>query len=266
MLKYIVLAGLFWPAFAQAQELYVATEPASNMAKNSVGLRLTTEGMLRSDLQTRFIPEMMAGVSKNLMLHGNLFISDVYQKQQRLEGWGAYAKYRFFSIDSVQRHFRAAVFGRYASVKNPLVNDEISLEGDNSGLQGGLVVTQLLHKLALSASANYTKAFDNRGGYAFLPGQADESIGYSFSAGYLLFPKVYEDYSQPNLNLYIEFLGKSNPGTSQNLMDAAPALQLILNSRFRIDVSQRFQLWGNMQRTTQNMYVVRAEWNLFNVW
>ncbi len=261
-----------------AQELYVSTEPASNMPKNSMGLRLTTEVMPGSDVSLRIVPEVMVGITKNLMAHSIVYISDVHQQQQRFEGFGFYAKYRLLSIDSLQRHFRMAAYGRYSSIKNPTYYldptastpsvidiDEINLEGDNSGMQGGIVATQLLHKLALSASVNYTRASDNRGGNELLAGQARETFGYSFSAGYLTYPKVYTSYDQPNINVYMEFLGKTNLGNSKNFMEAAPAFQVILNSRTRIDVSKRFQLYGNMNRMTKNMWLFRLEHNLFNV-
>jgi hypothetical protein len=265
-----------------AQELYVSTEPASNMPRNSMGLRLTTEMMPGSDLGLRVVPEVMFGITKNLMAHSIVYISDVHQKNQRFEGFGLYAKYRFISIDSLQRHFRMAAYGRYSSIENPTYTfsapidphsmipmfqaiDEINLEGDNSGIQGGIVATQLIHKLALSASVNYTRAFDNRGGNDLLSRQARDGLGYTFSAGYLTYPKVYTSYDQPNFNIYIEFLGKTNWGKAQNFMEAAPALQVILNSRTRIEVSKRVQLYGNMNRMTKNMWLLRIEHNLFNV-
>lgn len=256
--------GLLCGSGLLAQELYVATEPASNMPRHSIGIRLANEGMLNSDIQTRTNLEVMIGANKNLMLHGNLYASDFYQKTQKFEGYGLYAKYRFLSIDSIQRHLRGAAYVRYSDVRNPLVNDEISLEGDNSGLQGGLVFTQLLHKLALSASVNYTKAYNNRGS-SLMPGYDNQTISYSLSSGYLLFPKTYTDYKQVNMNVYMEFLGKNNPQSGKRMMDAAPALQFIFNSKFRVDISRRFQLWGNMRRTAKNMYLVRLEYNLFNV-
>lgn len=251
-----------------AQELYVSTEPASNMPMNSIGLRLTSELMSGTDERLRTIPEIMAGLAKNLMVHSSLYISDVHQKSQKLEGFGFYAKYRFLSTDSLQRHFRLAAFARYSSVNNPtytnerMVNstntvrqvlDEINLEGDNSGILGGLIATQLIHKLALSGSVNYTRAFDNRGGFELMPEQSRNALAYTFSAGYLAYPKVYTSYEQPNLNIYLEFLGKTNLDKAQNFMEVAPALQVILNSRTRIDVSKRFQLYGNMNRITKNM-------------
>jgi hypothetical protein len=247
-----------------AQELYVATEPASNMARHSIGIRIMNEGTFQTDFKNRTNLEVMFGANKHLMLHANTYFSDFYQTQQHFEGYSFYGKYRFLSIDSVQRHLRGALFTRYSSIKNPLVNDEINLEGDNSGIQSGVVFTQLLHKLALSGSLSYSKAFDN-GTYKLSPGQADKSIGYTFSSGYLIAPKRYTDYKQTNVNLYAEFLGKTNPGKGENLMDFAPALQFIFNSKLRVDLSQRIQLWGNMNRSTKNMYLIRAEYNLFNV-
>lgn len=267
----------------KAQELYVSTEPASNMPRNSIGLRLTTEAMAGSEMRLRTVPEIMVGITKNLMGHSILYISDVHQKSQRVEGFGFYAKYRFLSIDSLQRHFRVSAYGRFSSIKNPTYTlsqamfdlhsptsffqpiDEINLEGDNSGMQGGIVATQLIHKLALSASVNYSRAFNNSGEYSLLPGQARDAIAYSFSSGYLAYPKLYTNYNQPNLNLYLEILGKTNVEKGKYFVEAAPAVQLILNSRTRIDISKRFQLYGNMHRMTKNMFLFRLEYNLFNV-
>lgn len=263
---YLLLTGaLLCLLNLHAQELYVATEPASNMARHSVGLRVMNEGLWQPDFKTRTNLEVMFGMNKNLMLHASTYFSDMYQKEQRFEGYSFYGKYRFLSIDSVQRHFRGAVFTRYSSVRNPLPNDEINLEGDNTGFQTGLIFTQLLHKLALSGSISFSKAYNNGSSYKLSPGQADKSIGYTFSSGYLIAPKTYTDYKQTNVNLYVEFLGKANPGKGENLMDAAPAIQFIFNSKLRVDLSQRIQLWGNMDRSTKNMYLVRAEYNLFNV-
>lgn len=248
-----------------AQELYVATEPASNMATGGIAVRISQESSFKDHYRSRFVPEMMVGLNKNLMVHGSMYLSDYYQSNYKLEGWSAYAKYRFLSKDSTNRHFRGAVFAKYASSNNPITFQEINLEGNNSGWQTGLVFTQLLHKLALSASVNYSKALDNRGGNVLTDDFGDESIGYTFSSGLLVYPKTYRDYKQTNINLYLEFLGKSNPGRNENLMDAAPAVQFIFNSVFRIDVSQRFQLWSNMTRNGKNMFLVRLEYNFFNV-
>jgi hypothetical protein len=267
-MKFIILLAVAflaaaWPAFSQ--ELYVNTEPASNMATHSLGVRVENQGYFNPVYKNRNTLEVMYGASKDLMVHGSIYQSDYYQSQQHFEGGSVYAKYRFLSVDSIQSHFRGAFFAKASSINNPVVNQEISLEGDNSGVQGGVVFTKLMHKLALSGSASYLRAFDNSGGYHLPSANADNAIAYTLSAGYLLFPKTYENYNQVNVNLYGELLGKSNPGYGQNYLDVAPAVQLIINSVFRIDFSYRTALWNTMQRTSNNTYLVRLEYNLFNI-
>lgn len=247
-----------------AQELYVNTEPASNMATNSLGIRLENQGYFKPDFRNRTTLELMYGASKNLMVHASGYLSDYYGQKQHFEGGSAYAKYRFLSIDTVQRHFRGAAFAKLSAINNPFVNQEISLEGDNSGLQTGLVFTQLLHKLALSGSASYLRSFNNINN-TVPAGYARNAIGWSLSAGYLLLPKNYQNYKQVNLNLYAELLGKANPGYGQGYADIAPAAQLIFNSQLRLDFSYRTPLWNHMERNSKNMYLVRIEYNLFNL-
>jgi hypothetical protein len=267
MIRHIIVAlGLMAPAGTLlAQELYVNTEPASNMATRSLGIRLENQGFNSNGLKDRSTLELMYGASKNLMLHTVFYASNFNQSAKHFEGASAYAKYRFLSVDSVQSHFRGAVFAKLSTINNPFINQEISLEGDNSGWQSGVIFTQLVHKLALSGSASYLRAFDNRGGYKLPISNARDAIGYSLSAGYLVFPKTYTDYKQVNLNLYIELLGKSNPGYAQSYLDAAPAVQLIFNSVFRVDLSYRTPLYNEMTRNSKNMYLVRLEYNLFNI-
>lgn len=247
------------------QELYVNTEPASNMATHSLGIRLENQGFDKNDFKNRTSLELMYGASKSLMVHTTFYASDYYRPGQRFEGISVYAKYRFLAIDSVQRHFRAAVFAKAASINNPLNNQEIALEGDNSGLQGGLVFTQLLHKVALSASGGYLRAFDNRGGYPLPVNNSRDELFYTLSAGYLLLPATYRDYNQVNVNLYAELLGKTNPGYGQSYLDVAPAVQFIFNSVFRVDLSYRAPLYSHMLRNSQNTYLLRLEYNLFNI-
>jgi len=183
----ICLMAMVCPVFAQ--ELYVNTEPASNMATNSLGLRIENQGYFKPGYKNRSTFEGMFGVSRHLMIHGSVYVSDYYRSKQHFEGGSVYAKYRFLSIDTVQRHFRGAFFTKLSSINNPLPNQEITLEGDNSGLQSGFVFTQLLHKLALSGSVSYLRAFDNRGGYNLPDEQARNAAAYTLSAGYLLLPK-----------------------------------------------------------------------------
>ncbi|MEX8547733.1 MAG: hypothetical protein V5804_09035 [Mucilaginibacter sp.] len=249
---------------AFAQELYVNTEPASNMARHSLGIRLENQGYFNPGFRNRNTLELMYGASRNWMVHTSAYVSDFYQQKQHLEGFSAYAKYRFLSVDSVQKHFRGAAFIKVSTINNPIINQEIALEGDRSGLQSGLVFTQLLHKLALSGSVSYLRGLDNQ--YNPIPvGFAKDAVAYSLSSGYLLFPKNYTNYKQTNVNLYLELLGKTNPGYRQSYLDAAPAVQFIFNSVFRVDFSYRTPLYNGMTCNSKNMYLVRLEYNFFNL-
>src|ERR1700749_1634739 len=118
-MKYLLvslsLLAFSYPAFSQ--ELYVNTEPASNMATHSLGIRLENQGYFNPVYKNRTTLELMYGASKDLMVHGSLYQSDYYQNQQHFEGGSVYAKYRFLSIDSVQSHFRGAVFAKVSDIK-----------------------------------------------------------------------------------------------------------------------------------------------------
>src|ERR1700739_4182772 len=92
-----IMMGLVCPVFSQ--ELYVNTEPASNMATRSAGIRLENQGYFNPEYKNRTTVEIMYGASKDLMVHGALYVSDYYQSNQRLEGGSLYGKYRFLSID-----------------------------------------------------------------------------------------------------------------------------------------------------------------------
>ncbi len=247
---------VYLPLFAQ--ELYVFTEPASNMPTNSIGARLTHEGMFEPEFRSRTVAEVMMGINKNFMFHVQGFFSDMDGKY-RAEGTSLYVKYRFLSLDAAQSHSRAALYGRVSSSKREIRSEDVNLEGDNSGFQGGFVFTQLLHKLALSATVGYSKVFDVK------KEGMGEAINYSLSSGYLVLPFVYKNYSQPNFNLYFEVLGKTNPANGRSYIDLAPALQVILNSKTRIDLGYRFEATGNMEnRYLKNMYLARVEFNFFN--
>ena len=205
----ICLLAVACPVFSQ--ELYVSTEPASNMATHSLGIRLENQGFVDPVYKNRTSLEVMYGASRSLMVHGSLYASDFYRPGQHFEGGSVYAKYRFLSIDSVQKHFRGALFAKVSSISNPVVNQEITLEGDNSGLQSGVVFTQLLHKLALSGSASYLYDWNNSGVYRIPSLYARGAVAYSLSAGYLLLPNAYRDYKQVFQNAYRLMLVSHHP-------------------------------------------------------
>src|SRR4051812_41134041 len=89
----------------QAQELFTYTEPASNMPAKSIGLRLSNWFMDEpgQHVNYHFIPEVMWGANKRLMLHAEGYFSNS-NSTFNAEGAALYGKYRFFSTDKVNRH------------------------------------------------------------------------------------------------------------------------------------------------------------------
>jgi hypothetical protein len=278
---------------SHAQELYVFTEPASNMAAKSIGVRLLYKQFkMNHDNKYsayRLEPEIMFGISKNLMVHLNAFASNMFQSNLKIEGASLYAKYRFFSKDDIHSHFRLAAFGKIAVINNPTVlthtdkhilsdgnggviihdiinnsvNYEIDIDGTNSGIATGIIATKLINKLAVSGSVGYLYRLNNihNKKEVIVPWRA---VNYSLSAGYLLFPREYTSYKQTNINLYTEFLGANTWDNKQYFVDIAPAIQFIVNSIARFDIGYRTQLGGNTQRMSNSSFLVRVEYNFLN--
>lgn len=265
----ITVIILFYSKLCTAQELYVFTEPASNMPTKSIGLRSNNYLMKdksTSSLNYHLVPEIMAGVSKNIMVHVDAFLSN-RNNSLSFEGGSLYGKYRLFSIDDVQKHFRIAAFGRASYNNSNIHMDEINLYGHNSGWETGIVATQLLHKVAISSGVSFVKAADNGDGNKFLYGDKNRNaINYTLSFGKLMLPKEYTSYKQTNMNLMLELLNQYNLGSRKYYVDIAPSLQLIFNSRSRIDIGYRQQINSSFQRTAPNGFLIRLEHNLFNAW
>ncbi len=262
---YITILFTCFSFISKAQELFVFTEPASNMAANSVGLRLNNFLMTKTNTASsnyQLVPEVMFGISKKIMLHGDVFFNNIHSGFG-FKGGSVYMKYRFFSNDAVQQHFRMAAYARVSKVNMPVHQEDINIYGMNSGFEGGVIATQLLHKVALSAGASFVKAASN-GKYKF-PTADDKAVNYTFSIGKLMLPKNYTDYKQTNLNLMFEMLAQTNVGSSNYYIDIAPSLQLIINSQSRLDFGYRHQLSTNMFRASANSFLLRLEHNLYNV-
>lgn len=257
-----VLAG--WSA--GAQELFVYSEPASNMPAGSTGLRLTNWMMNETAtgrINYHLIPEIMWGVNKELMVHAEGFVSN-RGGQLSAEGVGLYAKYRFFSRDHVYRHFRMAAFGRLATNNGDIHQETIQTNGHNTGCQAGLVGTQLLHKLAVSATAYYEYAADNFGNHELPAGASRTAVNYILSAGRLMLPRHYTNYRQTNVNLMVEIIGQSLPDAGKHSLDIAPSMQFIIHSQARLDIGYRHELCSSMLRTAPNGLLVRFEYLLFH--
>ena len=263
----LLLGALTLSLSSNTQELYSATEPASNMAARSIGVRLDNSLMDERNtfkINYHLIPELMLGVSKKLMIHGNTFFSN-RTKKIRSEGGSLYAKYRFLSIDALQRHFRMAAFGRISYNNSDIHQEEINMYGHNTGLEAGLVATQLLRKVAFSSGVSFLKARDNGNNNKFIYGSKEsKAINYTFSIGKLMLPQEYKNYKQTNVNLMVEFLTQFNVGSKKYYVDAAPSVQMIFNSQSRVDIGYRRELRGTLLRTAPNGFFIRLEHNLFN--
>lgn len=267
-MKYLlIITGFLFCRAGNAQELYTFTEPASNMAAKSVGVRLNNYIMGESrtaKINYHLIPEVMMGVSRKIMVHADAFLSN---RNNRFvaEGGSFYAKYRFLSNDDVQKHFRMAAFGRYSFNNSDIHQEEINLYGHNSGYESGISATQLLHKVALSSGLSFVKATNNGSGNKYPYGiDNSKAINYTLSVGKLMLPKTYTDYKQTNMNMMLEFLNQYNTGSGKYYIDAAPSVQFIFNSVARVDVGYRKQLSSTLLRTAPNGLFVRLEYNFFN--
>jgi hypothetical protein len=247
---------------ALGQELYVFSEPASNMPAQSVATKLTYRtpvSKYNNYYKQRYTPEIMFGLSREWMVHLSTTFSDFYSPAVRWESIKGYAKWRFYSNDDVHQHFRLAAYAEGSYSRSPFYYGEINLDGDNSGVQGGLIATQLINKLAVSASAGVIKIFADRGLHADHFGHSLSGLNYNLSAGYLLLPRSYTNYRQLNVNLYVEALGMKGFENSDYMLDIAPALQFIFNSNFKINLGARFQASGNMLRVGEKNYFISLE-------
>ncbi len=269
-MKYLVLVILilFSHFPIQAQELFVFTEPASNMAAKSLGFRVMNSMMNEEDgsgTNYHLMPELMWGINKKWMLHAQSFLSNRNTKLV-YEGSSFYTKYRFLSNDKVHSHFRMAAYARASMNNSDIHQEEIETMGHNSGYELGIIATQLLHKVAISSSISYERALNNGPKNKFPTLQSNSAVNYTFSIGKLMLPKEYKSYEQTNLNLMLEFIGQRLNANGRSFLDIAPLVQFIIKSQARIDVGYRCQLYSNMTRTAPNGLIVKLEYNLFNLY
>jgi len=263
----LIAAFIFSTYSGFSQELFSATEPASNKAAKSISARIDhsiMDEINSSKINYHLIPEVMFGLSKTLMAGADAFYSN-RTESFRFEGGSIYMKYRFLSNDDVQRHFRMAVFGRISYNNSDVHQEEINMYGHNTGLEGGIIATQLLHKVAISSSASFLKATDNGNNNKFVYGlENSKALNYTLSFGKLMLPSAYKGYGQTNFNLMLEFLSQINLGSGKCYLDVAPTVQLIIKSQSRLDIGYRQQLGASLLRTAPNGFFVRLEYNFFN--
>ncbi|HYH15764.1 MAG TPA: hypothetical protein VD794_11115 [Flavisolibacter sp.] len=266
MRNFIITAGfIFCSTQLIAQELYPYTEPASNMPSKSISVKASS--MFGRDLHTgrimqRHMPEVMFGLNKKWMLHAGINFSDMYNENLIWEGARVYGKYRFLSLDEVHKHFRMAGFAAATYSRKPLPYNELNMMGDQSGVQVGLIATQLWNKLAISGTGGYMEILDNdKRKTLHNDFYAQRSLNYSLSAGYLLFPLEYTNYDQTNVNLYAELLGGRNLGfdAERYYVDLAPSIQFIFKSTGKLNLGYRFELSSDISRLSRRQFMVSYE-------
>ena len=240
----VFLALVVFSGTLPAQELYPMMEPASSVAKGSLGLRFFTESYNEVDrIRNLFALRLMYGLTSKLTIEATPSVSNHHNPElppefpthntpqigvnhpYRFNGEDFYAKYRILSIDRRNSHFRAALYGEYSDVKTAHDEGEPTLLDDNGGVGAGLITTYLKNHFAITFTGGFIKPFVYKGevpdpvpGLPGVPATVTYGNGwnYSISMGYLLFPGTYTSYRQTNWNVYMEFLGKQyDPVTMQ---------------------------------------------------
>lgn len=275
----------------KAQELFIVSEPASSVPHKSLIVRGFTQwydefGAIRGmgavsfyyGLTPRLSVRLMVSGSnhhgeflpENLVTHrhvGNrtIFFTQAVDRSNPypflVQGINASFKYRFLSIDGHREHFRAAVTGMYSTAQSAHDEAEANLLDDNSGFAGGLILTYLHQRTAISFNYQYivpdSYEETNNGQHMLL--DYGHTQQFSLSLGYLLSPKEYEAFEQTNTNIYLELFGKvyqgvdiyqnaellpvENPGHYGSYwVEIQPGIQKVYNSRTLLEFSMGFPL------------------------
>ncbi|NIK74651.1 hypothetical protein FHS56_002180 [Thermonema lapsum] len=243
----IVLVCLL-PFVAQAQELYILNEPASNIPKGALGVRLIhmhypneqpnstdrfrlmhalrlaygISGRWMLWVQPAFSNHHSLELPPDLVNHYHIGTQTVFYSSNpqqvvpypyRYAGTHFYTKYLFLKHDERNDHFRAAIYAEYSTANNPHEEAEANLYDDTGGWGAGLVITKLYHRWALSYTTGVIVPHPYEGTSGGLPTRMEYGVAwkYNLSLGYLLAPRVYRDYHQNNTNLYVELMGKQYP-------------------------------------------------------
>lgn len=250
-----------------SQELFVVTDPASNIPANSLVINLMQSAFkekFKTGYNYHLMPEVSYGVNKNLMFRGSAFISS-RSNQLVTEGGSIMTKYRFLSSDDLNSHFRLAAYARYSINNSDIHQEQIEILGHNSGFETGIIATKLIKKLAISSTVSFEKALDNKPNYPFPDNIGNSATNYTLSFGKLMYPKRYTSFKQTNINLMIEFLGQTINENGKSFLDVVPSVQFIFNSQARIDIAYRKELLNSMSRTAPNGFYLNLYYTFFDM-
>lgn len=281
-----------------SQELFPLNEPASNVPKGVLGLRMMGETFKEvSQFRNQFSFRAMYGLLPRLSVSATIGISNHHDKNfpanlvshshngsqtiyttgdfqrglaypYQSNGIYLFAKYRFVTRDGTHTHFRMAAYAEGTYVQQAHDESEPNLMGDTKGYGAGLITTCLKNHFAVSLTSGFIipGAYDGLSpdvnGGPMIPTKIDygRALTYNLSMGYLLFPQVYKNYDQLNVNVYLELLGKAFEAAAVtqygnvrvpintplldkgNYMDIAPGVQCIFKSNLRVDLSVKFPM------------------------
>jgi hypothetical protein len=267
MAKIISLFVLIICQTVVSQELFVVTDPASNVPANSLAVNLM-QSAFKEKFETgynyHFMPEITYGLNQNIMFRASGFVSN-RNNNLVAEGVSFMIKYRLYSQDDINSHFRLATFGRYSFNNSDIHQEQIEILGHNTGFETGIIATKLIKKVAISSTFSFEKALDNKPNYAFPTTSGNNATNYTLSFGKLVYPKKYTNFKQTNINLMVEFIGQTINGNGKSFLDVVPAIQFIFNSQARLDLAYRTELMSSMLRTTPNGLYLNLYYTFFNL-
>ncbi len=302
--------SLLFSANSFAQELFPHNEPASTVPKNVLGLRFfgdtyDEEGTNRNMFAFRAMygvtakfTAMITGTVTNhhgenlppdLITHthkGNetFYYTQTFQRGKpydyRFNGINLYGKYRFLTNDGTNKHFRMAAYAEWSNVTSAHDEAEPNLRDDTKGFGGGIITTYLKKHFAVSLTTgfifpgDYTETtIEDNGNELHTQVTYGKALIYNLSIGYLLYPFKYKNYNETNINVYVEFMGKSygeakvvQNGTeipnntellkSGNYVEIHPAVQFIIKSNLRIEASVGFPLINESYAKFYPIYMI----------
>ena len=250
-----------------SQELFLVTDPASNVPANALSVNVL-QSRFKEEFEPGYnyhlMPEVTYGLNKNLMFRASAFVSN-RSNSLITEGGSFYTKFRFYSSDDLNSHFRLAAFGRYSFNNADIHQEQIEIMGHNTGFETGIVATKLIKKLAISSSLSFEKALDNKPNYSFPDYLGDNATNYSLSFGKLMYPKKYTSFKQTNINLMLEFVGQTINENGKSYLDVVPVIQFIFNSQARLDLGYRQELVSSMIRSAPNGIYFNLYYTFFDL-
>lgn len=288
---FIISASVF-PISLNGQELFPHNEPASNVPKGVIGIRPFFKTYPEVDVMRRMYAfRIMYGLLPKLTVMGTISVTNHHgndlppdlvshthsgtqttyytntirrgvKHPYKFSGVYLYAKYRFLTRDKKHQHFRMAVYADWSNVGVPHDEAEPTLMDDTKGYGGGVIATYLKNHFAVSFTGGfiipkYYEGYSPDIGGQKIPTKIEygRAAIYNLSFGYLVYPKKYYDYNQTNINLYVEFIGKSYEAavvtqygymkipiqtpllTKGNYVEMHPSIQAVFDSNLRVDLS-----------------------------